>query len=292
MRVGLVTCSKLPHLDADDRLLLDALVARGINAVPLIWSDVDSDWSKQDLCVVRSTWDYAERYSQFIDWAEAAAGVTELWNPLEVIRWNTHKSYLCDLAQRGINIVPAVWREAGSEAELERVMSERGWHEVVIKPAIGATARNTLRVGEHNATEGQVHLERWLAAEDMLVQVFLPSVYRQGEASLVFIDGEFSHAARKRPTGGDYRVQAEFGGSLEPFEPGSQELKVAGDVLGAVGSEVLYARVDLVSDEAGELCLMELELVEPQLFLGQSAQAVDRLADAIEDRLDRKRSGN
>lgn len=292
MKVGLVTYSRLPNLDADDRLLLEALVARGIDAAPLIWSDPNSDWSRQDLCVVRSTWDYAEHHSRFIDWAAAVAEVTELWNPLEVIRWNTHKGYLSDLAERGINIVPTVWLEAGSEAELERIMVKRGWDEAVIKPAIGATARNTLRVGEHNSTEGQAHLERWLAAEDMLIQVFLPSVFKHGESSLVYIDGEFSHAARKRPTRGDYRVQTEFGGSLEPVVPGSRELKVAGEALGAVGSEVLYARVDLVRDEAGELCLMELELVEPQLFLAWSVEAVERLADAIEERLGRKRSGN
>ena len=198
--VALVTSSEFPKLSQDDQLLLTALVERGLNAVPAVWDDPGVDWSSFAMCVLRSTRDYHHRLQEFLSWVEHVATVTSLWNPLEVVRWNTHKSYLRDLEQRGVPIVPTVWLAAGTQADLRRLMAAEGWRRVVVKPVVSASAHETILVSEESLDKGQGHIERLLPTTDLMVQPFIESVRGEGERSLMFIDGEFTHAAiLKRP---------------------------------------------------------------------------------------------
>lgn len=282
MDVALVTYSRLPDLDSDDRLLLQALRERGVDARAAIWDDPVIDWSRFKLCVIRSTWDYHERHTEFMAWAEAAARVTRLWNPIEALRWNTHKSYLRDLAERGILVVPTEWLAAGSSAHLQALLDLRGWERAVLKPAISASAYKTMIVRGDNVGEAQDLLDSLLPSRDLMLQPFMEAVDTQGERSLIFIDGKFTHAVR-RPS---VLREPEYGPEkYVEVEPAEDEEGFGVQVLRAADLPSLYARVDVVRDGDNKLRLMELELVEPSLWLAHSPLAVERFTAGIVSRL-------
>jgi glutathione synthase/RimK-type ligase-like ATP-grasp enzyme len=284
MTVALATCAALPGLAADDRRLLAALRALGVPTEPAVWEDPLYDWGGLDLCLIRSAWDYAYRRPAFVAWSWRVAAATTLWNPAPIVEWNTHKRYLVDLAARGVPAVPTVVLAAGSGVRLVDVVRDSGWDEVILKAAVAQTGRHLLRVGAADRARGQTHIDRLLPHEDLLAQPFLPAVTGAGETSLVFIAGGFSHAVRKRPAPGDFRVHDDYGGSIEPVQPTAAEHAVAEAAIAAAETPLLYGRVDLVPGPAGPL-VMELELVEPDLFLSHAPGAAERLARAITDRL-------
>ncbi len=271
----------MPGLYPDDRCLLRSLREAGLDAHPVVWEDPHQDWRETKLAVIRSAWDYAFRRDQFVAWAERAAAQTTLWNSSRVVRWNTHKRYLCDLAARGVPVVPTVVLEAGSTARLEEVLEERGWEDAVLKAAVAQSGRYAMLVPRQKRAQGQAHLDRLLPHEDLLVQPYITSVTHQGELSLVFIEGHCTHAARKRPAHGDFRVHDDYGGEVELESPGPAELATALAALAAVGEPVHYARADVVSGPGGQPLIMELELVEPELFFRLSPAAVERLTAAV-----------
>lgn len=282
MRVGLVTFAGLPALDPDDGPLVAALSARGHEAQPLVWDDAEVDWGALDMAVLRSTWDYHHRRDEFLGWAEAAATRTALWNPAPVVRWNSDKAYLLELAARGAPVVPTVVLPAGRPASLAGVLADSGWSEVVVKPAVSADSFATVRASTATLAAGQAHLDALLGTRDMMVQPYFGSVEREGERCLVHLGGAFSHAVRKRSAflGGRHA-----GPEGVAVRPAPDELDVAARVLEAAGARGLpYARVDLARDGAGRPCLMELELVEPTLFFREAEGSAERLVRALEDR--------
>ena len=282
MDVALVTCAALPGLHSDDRHLLHALRAAGVDADPVVWGDAHQDWGEPRLVVVRSAWDYSFRREAFVAWAERVAGCTTLWNSAPIVRWNTHKRYLCDLAERGVPVVPTVVLEAGSHVSLETLLAERGWADAVVKAAVAQSGRYAMAVPRDRRAAGQAHLERLVPTEDMLVQPHVPSVATTGELSLVFVDGRCTHAVRKRAEAGDVRVHDDYGGSVVPDEPDDAALAVAQAALAAAGEPLHYARVDVVAGAEGKPMIMEFELVEPELFLRFSPKAVAMFAASIE----------
>lgn len=285
MDVALVTCAALPGLHADDRHLLDALRAAGVDARPVVWEDAHHDWGAARLTVMRSAWDYAFRREQFLAWADRVAGRTTLWNSARMVRWNTHKRYLCDLAERGVSVVPTVLLPAGSRVSLEALLHERGWEDAVVKAAVAQSGRYAMAVPRARRAAGQAHLERLLPFEDMLVQPHVPSVATTGERSLIFVDGQFTHAVRKRAAAGEFRVHDDYGGSVVPEEPDDAALAVARAAIAAAGEPLHYARVDVVRGGEGEPLIMEFELVEPELFLRFSPAAVAAFVACIEREL-------
>jgi hypothetical protein len=212
----------------------------------------------------------------FVAWAERVGGLTDLWNPAPILRWNTHKGYLADLARRGVPVVPTVWLAAGTGADLGEILAEQGWQRAVLKPAVSADSYGTIIVT--GTAADQAHLDRLLDERDMMVQPFLTSVGSYGERSLLFIAGEFTHAVRRSAPKG---YGPHYGWDCPPVAAAAEELALARAVLAAVQAPTLYARVDLLRDDAGAPCLLELELVEPSLFLRTAPQAVERLAGAI-----------
>ena len=284
-RVALVTCAQVPELDADSRRLLGPLEAAGVAAEPAVWDDPTVDWAGFDLAVVRSCWDYVPRRAEFMAWAHS---VPRLANPAGVLAWNTDKRYLQDLAAVGIPAVPTTWVQPGQAWTLP----EGG--EWVLKPAVSLAALDTGRYQLADPRERRLavgHLQRLHAAGRLVMaQPYLRAVDTEGETALVYLGGGFSHAIRKGPvldgpdTGADRRFQPDGGLDLRPCRPTVAQRRVAERVLAAVpgGPErLLYARVDLVPGPDGRPLLMELELTEPQLFLGHAPRAADRLAAAI-----------
>ena len=281
--IGLVTYSELPGLDEGDWPLRDALLARGFRVEAPIWDDPDMDWASFDLCVIRSTWDYHHLLPEFLAWAERASALTRLWNPLDVLRWNTHKTYLRDLSERGVPVVPTEWLDKGGNADLGSLMRARGWDRAVIKPSVSASAYATRLVTPATLSEAQAHLDAILARGDAMVQPFIASVETYLERSLLFIVGELTHSVT-RPA----QVRSETVREDTPWyddyllvTPPGDELSLAQNVLEVAGYHTLYARVDLVRDDFGEPRLIELELVEPSLFLDLYPPAAEKLADAI-----------
>lgn len=281
MDVALVTCAAMPGLHPDDRQLLHALRAAGIESEPAVWEDPNYDWSAVRLAVIRSAWDYSFRRDQFVAWADRAARGTTLWNSARVVRWNTHKHYLCDLAERGVPAVPTVMLPAGSSTTLDQVLEARGWSDAVVKAAVAQSGRYALFVPRDRREAGRSHLAKLLPHEDMLVQPYLPSVGTAGELSLVFVEGECTHAVRKRAAAGEFRVHDDYGGTVEVETPGEAHLATARAALAAVGEPVHYARVDLVEGPSGGPMIMEFELVEPELFFRWSPKAAERFAATV-----------
>jgi hypothetical protein len=286
VEVALVTCAEWPIMTDEGQLLLAELRRLGLGAQPLVWDDPSVNWSVPNVCVIRETWDYHHRRDEFVAWAERVARQTTLLNSVDVVRWNTHKGYLRDLEGRGVPVVPTAWLDAGTKANLAEIMSTSSWHEVVIKPAVSGAAYETIQVGPGRIAEGQAHIDRLLPALDLMVQPFISSVLDYGERSLIFIDGKLTHSVRRTPA-------LHLEEDMEPWEgkivePTSQEVALAEAALEAAGYPTLYGRVDMVSDHVGKARLMELELVEPSLFLTLAPLAAQHLAQAIARAIDHR----
>ena len=285
--IAVATCSSLSDQEVDDRPLFAAFERLGAEVRPVVWDDPLADWSRFEACLIRSTWDYADRRDEFVAWAERVARLTRLFNRAEIVRWNTQKDYLAELEARGAPLAPSVWLRRGSSLDVEAVMQDRRWTRGFLKPSIGATARETLRfsiapaAGAAGLREAQAHVDRLLPREGLILQPYYVSVETEGEISAIFIDGECTHAVRKVPVPGDYRVQDDFGASDAPYSLEPAELSLARKIVGLVNADLLYARVDFLRDDQGRLRLNELELVEPSLFFRHAPHAAERLAGAL-----------
>jgi hypothetical protein len=285
MRVALVTCLNLDQVDIDDRPLRAALEQRGHEPHTVAWDDPGIDWSSFDAALLRSTWDYHHRREEFLAWTLRAAAHTQLLNSAATARWNSHKFYLRALHAQGVAVLPTEYLVAGTQADLGALLDARGWDAVVIKPAVSADSFGTARAERATLAEGQAHLARLLAQRDMLVQRYLPTVLEPGERCLIAIEGRFTHAVRKRALfqGGRWSGPEGQAVPIAADERDAAEAVLA--ALPALGVEApLFARVDLLRDEQGQPLLMELELVEPSLFLDLGPGAAAALVLALEAR--------
>jgi hypothetical protein len=286
--VALVTSAEFADLVTGDRLLLTALQGRGLSAAPVVWDDPGADWRRIRFSIIRSTWDYIHRLGEFLAWAERAAALTDLWNPIEVLRWNTHKSYLRGLASRGVPVVPTLHLPAGSGANLAALLEDAGWQKAVVKPAVSAYAYETMLVSRESVAMGQAHIDRLLPTADLMVQPYMASVADYGERSMIFVRGELTHGVRRAPmleTRDETQEQ-----EATRVEASAEEVALAERVLRAAGHRYLYARVDIVRDNNGSPMLMELEMVEPSLFFELAPEAAQRCADAIFGMLQSRRA--
>ncbi|HET8566718.1 MAG TPA: hypothetical protein VFL77_09635 [Solirubrobacterales bacterium] len=277
-RIAIATCAAYPDLKGDDELLRAALEELGCEARSVAWDEPGAGWDGFDLCLVRSTWDYHDKHDEFLAWAARVEAAGRLRNPADLIAWNSDKSYLRELEQGGVTIVPTAWVAPGAGTELDALLADRGWEEAVVKPTVDLGARNLHRV---RGGEGSAALTDALARGGTMVQPFLPSLESEGELSLVYIAGTFSHAVRKRPAPGDFRVQSIWGGTVEPAVPRPTEIELAERALAHLDEPPLYARADLVTGPDGDPCLIELELIEPNLYLHTHPIASRVLADAV-----------
>lgn len=296
-RVALITYSGVPAITTDDRLLRDALVARGAEVDARPW-DARADWSSYHRLVLRSCWNFHHRPREFLLWVDELKERHDgsLRNGPALVRWSVDKRYLRDLDANGVAIVPTIWVKAGDGEgvpNLDALIAAQGWTGgAVVKPAISATAHETWRVTADDGVSHQTRFEALLAksSSGVMVQPFLPEIQEDGEWSLVFLGGEFSHAVVKRPADGDFRVQHDFGGTVERREPSDSLITEARAVLQAAAratetavEEILYARVDGIVRDAG-LLLMELEVIEPVLFFSHAPGAAARMAELIVSR--------
>ncbi|MBK3571564.1 MULTISPECIES: RimK family alpha-L-glutamate ligase [unclassified Streptomyces] len=270
-----------PSKDRDLPVLVEALRAAGAEAVAAPWDDEGTDWGGYDLVLIRSTWDYSWRAAEFVAWAERVGKATRLANPAQVVRWNTDKRYLGVLAAAGVPVVPTRYVAAGDPVDLPDD------HEYVVKPTSGAGARFAARYTPDEHETAVRHLER-MHAEGFtaMVQPYLTNVDVSGERALLFFGGRYVHASRKGAVlsrGTAYDDDKVSHPDLEPWTATDVELAVAERALAAVpdAPELLYARVDLVDGPDGQPCVMELELVEPNLFLDLHPGSLAAVVDAV-----------
>ena len=288
-RIALATYAKLPDLDADDRLLRDALAHAGAAPEAAVWDDPAVDWTRFDIVVVRTCWDYYLRPDAFAAWIDGVeSGGARLVNPPALLRWNMDKRYLRALADDGVAVVETRWVEPGAhDVPLATLLGETGWERAVVKPAVSAGAHETWRTSRVEAAAHEPRFARLVAGAHAMVQPYLPEVETGGEWSLIFFGGEYSHAALKRPAQGDFRVQREHGGADVAAHPpaalvddAAAVVHSAARLVGLAPSDIAYARVDGIARD-GRLLLMELECLEPYLFLRHDPAAATRLARVV-----------
>ena len=285
-RVALVTCDRFPQLYEDDRLLLEALEQLGIAAIPAVWSDATIEWTSFDALVIRSPWDYFERNAEFRAWLDARiASRVLLCNAGDILDWNYDKGYLREMEAAGVPLVPTVCIGRGERADVAELARARGWNEIVVKPTISGGAYRTHRFLVEDAAAYAKEIDDTLADRGVLVQPFLPEIMSDGELSMLFFDGVYSHAVRKRAKPGEWRVQFVFGGTSESVEVEPELVAQARGCVLAAPSLPVYARVDGVVQD-GRFLLMELEVFEPLMFLSRHPEAPMRFARAVQGRLE------
>lgn len=292
MKIALVTAIAAFALDEDMVPLQEALHRAGIEAPIVAWDDPTVSWGRFDAALLRSPWDYTERLAEFLDWAARVSTETRLLNPIEVIRRNTDKHYLADLAAVGIGVVPSEFAEPGDDAAtvLAAFLEKFAAAEFVVKPAVGAGSRDAQRYVRAQSDAATTHVARLLGENrSVLMQPYLASVDDAGETALMFFDGQFSHAIRKGPL-----LQLDQGPTralfapeaITPRTPGADEIALAQATLAALPeSPLAYARVDLLRAADGSPRVLELELTEPSLFFAHGEGAADRFAAALKLRL-------
>jgi glutathione synthase/RimK-type ligase-like ATP-grasp enzyme len=291
-RIALVTARAARDLDEDLPPLVDALTRAGAAVRVLDWDDADADWAAQDIAVLRSTWDYTQRLGEFLAWVDRAAMQTRLLNPPAIVRWNTDKHYLGELAAQGVATVPGAFVEPGDDAAaaLDAFLAAHGGadaFEFVVKPCVGAGSRDAQRHGAEQRAAALAHLRRLLdAGHSALLQPYLARVDEHGETALLWFNGEFSHAIRKGPLlrRNEGATRALFAPEhITARVPSPAEMALARETLARIPASdaLLYARVDLIHDDAGSPRLLELELSEPSLFFGHAGGSADRFASAI-----------
>lgn len=266
MNIVFLSCDSLAGFVVDDNLLVKELTSQGHLVTTLSWN-AEADWSQFDCAIIRTTWDYMERPQEFFKKLELISAQTKLYNKLDTVRWNIHKSYLSVFEKKGVSIVPTVFFK---DAENLNLPSKWKHDKVVVKPAISAGSFKTMVMSRDDIQ---------VPSGDWMCQPFLPQI-TEGEISLIYFNKVFSHALLKVPKPGDFRVQEEFGGAIIPLTPDQTLLDLGDKVMNAVADDLLYARVDLVPYEY-HYALMELELIEPALYFRTNEMAVKNFSKAL-----------
>lgn len=272
-------------VENEDTILLNFLNDKGFNINFEIWNDPQVNWDQYDLLILKSPWDYFDLIHDFNSWLDVIEQKKiRMLNPLPIVRWNTDKHYLQDIAQAGFSITPSSWIEKGEAFKVEKLFRQFGSEKIIVKPCISGGAKNTFAITRENAEEYTIKLNALFSQEAFLAQPFLPEVQTAGEWSFLFFNGAFSHSLLKIPQEGDFRVQHYLGGRILPTSPPPHLLKVATDIVEQFAAGCLYARVDGL-EVAGTFMLMELELIEPFLFLFTCENALENYYQALRQML-------
>lgn len=265
----------------EDKLVMDALAHKGLRVRKAAWSDPDFDWSKTRYALFRTTWDYAERFQEFADWLMEVSTKTQLINSYDLISWNLDKHYLDDLRVKGVNIVETYFIEPKDSRSLMEIHKELGWEKTVLKPAVSAAAKDTFRLNSKNIEKHNKDFRRLIEDEAMMLQPFQDSVVDRGELSLMVVGGEYTHAVKKIAKDGDFRVQDDFGGTVHEYEPTKAEKELAVRAINVYDGVPAYARVDIIEDNNGQPAIMELELVEPEMWFRRNPKSAEKLAEVV-----------
>lgn len=285
MPVALATSKQFPTLIRDDHFLMDALAEEKLPSVPVVWSDPAVDWSRYDAVVIRSTWDYVERLPEFRAWLQhLKAQNVRVFNPVSVLEQNIDKVYLKHLANAGVDILPTLWCDQTNLQAIGAELQARGWHDIVVKPAIAAGAFRTIKTHVSRWNDDQMFVQQILNESEVLIQPYDREIETSGEWSFLFFGDTFSHAVLKKPKAGDFRVQFIHGGDHRLTEAPAKLLDAARRIHELSSEPLLYSRIDGIwRDE--RFILMEWEKLEPFLFLEEYPPAAQLFAKTLKHRL-------
>ena len=280
-RVCFLSTDDLDGYTFDDDLAVGPLNDLGWHVDTVSWHDPRTDWNDYEAVVIRTTWDYQHHTDEFLKVLQKIdASSARLENPIDIVRWNLSKTYLREMYELGCPIVPTLWNEVYSGAAFERWQRDLNSDQLIIKPTVSATAEHTYRLKMFDPELDGIFAER-----EFMVQPFMPAIVSEGEYSLFYFGGEFSHAISKCPKLKDFRVQEEHGGIITAVEPDSAVREAGDKAVGTTGRELLYTRVDLVRDGDARLLLMELELIEPALYFRMDVRSSKLFAEQFHRRM-------
>jgi Prokaryotic glutathione synthetase, ATP-grasp domain len=280
MKVGFVTCEELPLITNDDQLVADELKKLGIEVMPIIW-ERDIELESFNLIVIRSCWNYHLKLQEFIKWLDKIDDKKiKLFNPSNIVRWNLNKKYLAELANQGVIVPKTIWVKQGDTSNLASILKSNEIEEAVIKPTVSLSAYNTWRTSTNTALQDQDKFAKQVEIEELMIQLFVREIMTEGELSFVFLDGQYSHAVRKRAKEGDFRVQSDFGGTKIEINPSDKQVEQIMKVYSLIKEPLMYARIDVVEVQ-GQMSLMEVELIDPELYFRFNAKSAKRMAETI-----------
>ena len=269
----------------EESLIMSRLLERGIKCKRVDWNDSEFDWNRCRLALFRSTWNYQDRITEFLDWLETTSKKVEFINSRQSVLWNLNKRYLSDLEHRGVSVVPTFFYSQEEFVSPEELFERAKSTDIVVKPVVSSTAKDTYRLNTNNISTFSSTLIELFRQQEMMLQPFQQSVLDDGEISLIVIGGKCTHAIKKVPKSGDFRVQDDFGGRVLAYFPSDEERSFGEAAINSCDYDLLYGRVDVVRNERGKLAIMELELIEPELFFRFHTPSARLLADLIVNRL-------
>lgn len=280
MKIAILTCDKLPELNLQDQPLLTELAKHNMIVSPVIWDNPNINWNNFDYLIFRNTWDYFEKEIQFNNWLDQIEklGIKTL-NSVAIIKQNKHKFYLREMERQGVLILPTIFIDKTNTLNLRTLLPSH-WKKAVLKPAFSAGSYQTtvFEIGDIDTINSEYHS---IAAEkELLLQEFMPEIQTLGETSFIFFNKKFSHAVNKKPADGDFRIQVQFGGKYSLIHPDAALIAKAQKIVDSFSENLLYVRVDGIIIE-NELHLMEVECIEPDLYLNLSDGALERFTNAL-----------
>jgi glutathione synthase/RimK-type ligase-like ATP-grasp enzyme len=286
-KICFLSMDSVENYVSDDELAIPFLNEIGWQVETVSWRDSLVDWNDFCAVIIRTTWDYQQSPDEFLEVLRRIDdSKARLENPLKIVEWNLSKLYLRELEKHGIKIVPTIWDEkTADKTNFQSWLEHFQTDEIIIKPIISATAEHTYRLKEFFPELTEV-----FANKPFMVQPFMPKIVSEGEFSLFFFGGKYSHTILKTPKRADFRVQEEHGGIITQVSPSEKLLQTAQAVFEQISTELLYARIDFVRDSADDFCLMELELIEPALYLRMDKDAPQQFAKTIDGWM--KKAGN
>ena len=271
----------------EDRLVMDGLEKLNLRTIKKDWNDTNFNWSSTKSAIFRSTWDYFDQFSNFRNWLELVKEQCYLINPYEQINWNLDKHYLLDLQKLDLPIVESVFVSKKTQLNLETISKSKNWKDIVIKPTISGAARHTYHLKNDEIKKFQ---DKWLSLtnnEDFMVQEFQKNILSTGEIAVMLFGGEYSHSVLKKAKKGDFRVQDDFGGSVEIINPSLEIIELAEKTVKSLKTSPLYARVDIIFDNGSNPVISELELIEPELWFRFKEESAYKLAEIVKDFLNK-----
>ena len=271
----------------EDRLVMDGLEKLNLRTIKKDWNDTNFNWSSTKSAIFRSTWDYFDQFSNFRNWLELVKEQCYLINPYEQINWNLDKHYLLDLQKLDLPIVESVFVSKKTQLNLETISKSKNWKDIVIKPTISGAARHTYHLKNDEIKKFQ---DKWLSLtnnEDFMVQEFQKNILSTGEIAVMIFGGEYSHSVLKKAKKGDFRVQDDFGGSVEKIIPSLEIIELAEKTVKSLKTIPLYARVDIIFDNGSNPVISELELIEPELWFRFKEESAYKLAEIVKDFLNK-----
>ena len=267
----------------EDGLVEKALNKLGLRTTKKDWNDSDFDWDSTHIALFRTTWDYFDQFPNFNNWLEKVKTKCILINTYEQIRWNLDKHYLNDLKKWGVHIPKSEFIKRNSNISLEETSSNNNWDEIVIKPTISGAARHTYRLKNEEIKNFESKWENLICNEDFIIQEFQNNIIKKGEVAIMLFGGQYTHSVIKKAKSGDFRVQDDFGGSVENYQPSKEMIALAKKAIKQLKPTPAYARVDIIWDNESKIAVSELELIEPELWFRFNESAADKLAAEIKD---------